>query len=220
MHAAFDIGNVLCEVDFSKFTKELSYMISSNTKSDEFLENIQCLQDIGFLTLRQALRQHLHIKNETAIDTAIQAWNASVIPNEMMLRFLENIKSEGVKVALLSNIGTDHSEYLQKICPELFKDNVEHLSCEVGARKPSKAYFQSFLTDHDDFTGAIYLDDREENLKAGRKYRFKTIKFCLDEILTYSKSKQKKELERIKSYILNRMYFSPTENSNSVQEEI
>lgn len=88
----------------------------------------------------------------------------------------------------------------------MFQDTVEHISYQVGARKPSKIYFQSFLLDHPGWAGAVYVDDRDDNLAVGKKYSFKSFKFELDKVLQLSKAKQKIELNKIKSYIFDRKY--------------
>lgn len=210
LHVAFDIGNVLAEVDMSHFIARLRGVLSGQNKShlldpERFLEQLQASQDLGILTVRQALSQTYNISGEAA-EELIPEWNKTVKPNEMMLNFMDNLRSEGVKIALLSNIGHDHAEYLKQSCPRMFAGCTEHLSFEVGARKPTKMYYQSFLMDHEEWLGAIYCDDKPENLRAGKQYSFKSFKFCLDEVLKWPLSKQRRELDKIHSYIFNRKY--------------
>jgi FMN phosphatase YigB (HAD superfamily) len=206
MHVAFDIGNVLVRFDPTKFTDQMIMLGLSEGDSMFFLEVIQCLQDMGHVTMRQALRMFYRNLSIDQVDELGKAWLATLEPNEMMLRYLDNLKSEGAKVAFLSNIGVEHAEWLKQKVPEIFDKSIEHLSYEVGARKPSKAYYQSFLMDHPEWTGSIYVDDRDENLKAGKRYSFKTFKFDLDQVLQLPRSKQKLELDKIKSYIFDRKY--------------
>jgi FMN phosphatase YigB (HAD superfamily) len=206
MHVAFDIGNVLVEMKLDIFTSELKKYIPADEDPNFLLEDLQAAQDIGLNTVRRYLQTHYGIKDASVLNILMNAWNASLIPNHMMLNFMDNLKSEGVKIALLSNMGMEHAAYLRQSCPVMFDGHVEHLSYEVGARKPTKLYFQSFLMDHDEFTGAVYLDDRDENLMIGKKYSFKSFKFDLDYILKQPLSKQKIELEKVKSYIFDRKY--------------
>lgn len=205
MHVAFDIGNVLVKFDIEKFTKQLIDEVDVDDTLF-FMELLQPMQDLGLLTIRQALKIHHSSLTEEQLSRLTQAWNSTIEPNDMMLRFLENLRGEGAKIALLSNIGSEHCNFLKEKVPEIFNNSVEHLSFEVGARKPSKVYYQSFLMDHPEWTGAIYVDDRDENLRAGKKYSFKTFHFDLEQILQMSKSKQKLELDKIKSYIFDRKY--------------
>lgn len=205
-HACFDIGNVLVGVNLDKFTKVLKQYIPEDQDPMFFLETLQALQDVGLMTVRQALRANHNIHDEEKVQILLDAWDAVIEPNDMMLRFLETCRADGIKIALLSNIGSEHAHYLKQKLPQLFEKAVEHLSYQVGARKPQKVYFQSFLTDHPEFTGAIYADDRPENLKAGKKYSFKTFDFALDRVLALPMSQQKKQLEKLRGYILNRKY--------------
>lgn len=206
MHAAFDIGNVLCEVNIAIFTDKLAELYPNIGNPMHFLDGLQASQDLGAVSLEQGLRNWLKIQNEEHISILLKSWNEAVIPNEMMLNFMDNLRSEGVKIALLSNMGSEHAKFLRTSCPRMFYRTKEHLSFEVGARKPTKVYFQSFLLDHPEFTGAVYLDDREENLIAGKKYSFKSFRFNLEELLKSPISKQKIELDKAKSYIFNRKY--------------
>lgn len=206
MHICLDIGNVIAEVKLEYFTEELKKHIPPEHDPLFFLENLQAMQDIGLSTVRRALQTHHDIKDEATVNKLSDAWNSTVIPNHMMLNFMDNLRSEGVKIALLSNMGIEHATYLRRTCPTMFDGVIEHISYEVGARKPSKLYYQSFLMDHDEFTGAVYLDDRDENLMIGKKYSFKSFKFDLDHVLKQPLSKQKIELEKVKSYIFDRKY--------------
>lgn len=206
MHVVFDIGNVIAEVKLEHFTAKLKEYILPEHDPMFFLENLQAMQDVGLSTVQKALHAHHDIKDPETVQLLLKAWNDTVIPNDMMLNFMDNLRNEGVKIALLSNMGLEHASYLRKISPRMFKNVVEHMSYEVGARKPSKLYYQSFLMDHDEFTGAVYLDDKDENLVVGKKYSFKSFKFDLDQVLLLPKSKQKLELDKVRSYIFDRKY--------------
>lgn len=203
LHAAFDIGNVLCRFDTTEFLQEMNRSIHT-FGSYEFLEYLQKFQDVGLLTVRQQLI-HQFVLSESDINRLISLWNETITPNDMMMNFIMNLKDEGVKIAYLSNMGPEHIEYLRNTYPEMFKDVVQHISCEVGARKPTKLFFQSFCLDHDEFSGCVYVDDIEENLKTGKQYGFKAYKFDLDQTLQQSTSQQKKTLDTLRSMILNRI---------------
>ena len=55
------------------------------------------------------------------------------------------------------------------------------MSYEVGARKPSKLYYQSFLLDHPEYKGCLYVDDLPQNLAVGRYYGFRSFEYNLEE---------------------------------------
>ena len=210
MHVAFDIGNVLCEFDLDKFTYEMFKTTGIPTsRAYNFLESIQNAQDIGLTTVRKSLQMlippppHSLYLKDTEIDHLINAWCSIIYPSEMMINFLDNLRSEGIKIALLSNMGKEHHEYLMNKYPKLFTGVVQHISYEVGARKPTKLFFQSFMLDHDDFKGAAYIDDIEENCRAAKKYSFKVYKFDLKETLKLKQSEQKIELTKLRNIIIS-----------------
>lgn len=204
MKIAFDIGNVLIKFDIFKFVNILAEELEiSKSAAMFFLEHVQTNQDIGLTTIEKSLRLQYNISKNWALDL-VDEWNHCLEPSELMLRFVENLQYEGVDIALLSNMGKEHADYLRKTCPEIFNHTVPHLSFEVGARKPTKLFYQSFCMDHDDFTGALYLDDIEENLQTGKKYGFSTYLFNLSDLLDQSLSAQKKELDRIKGIVLRK----------------
>lgn len=203
MRVAFDIGNVLVAFDIDIFVKRLHKELNiSEREALYFLEHLQHHQDIGVTTVAQSLRTHYKLDD---VDHLVKAWNDILVPNERMLRFLENLRDEGVKVALLSNMGKEHAVHLRTTCPELFKDAYQHLSFEVGARKPTKLFFQSFCLEHNEFLGCLYLDDLEENLQMGKKFCFSAYRFQLDKFLKESQSKQKLELDKIKKHIFSKI---------------
>lgn len=218
MHVAFDLGNVLLNVDLKIFERALDAQLHKAVAkkqidhpkllidSETFLLRLQKPQDLGMMDLAEGLAIYYPFLEDTAIDALVKSWNQVVTPNEVMMNFVANLKDEGVKIAFLSNIGFTHLELLRKTLPELLRGSVEHMSCEVGARKPSRLYYQSFLMDHADFIGGVYVDDLEANLKVGKQFRFKTFQFDLHAMMKESLSIRKKELDKIKSYIMNLKY--------------
>lgn len=201
MHVAIDIGNVLCQFDMIKFVTKLSEIANINDHDAYFfLDHLQKQQDIGITTVAHGLEYKFKLSGEE-LNVLLDAWNNTLTLNEMMLNFLDNIKADGVKVALLSNMGPEHITYLRSACPRMFTDTIQHISCEVGARKPQKLFFQSFCLDNDVFSGCLYIDDLEENLKVGKKYGFKVYNFNLEEVLKLPLSLQKIELDKMKTMI-------------------
>lgn len=205
VNAAFDIGNVICHFDINKFTSKLSSMTSMNDREAYFfLEYLQKMQDIGVTSVAHGLERRCDLRGDE-LRELIDCWNSTVYPDEIMLRFLSNLRSEGVKIAFLSNMGPEHIAHLRTTYPDIFDNAVQHISCEVGARKPTKLFFQSFCLDHDSFLGSVYVDDIEENLRAGKKYGFKVYQFRLDDLMRESKATQKRELDKLRSMIFQKM---------------
>lgn len=204
VYAAFDIGNVICHFDINKFTDKLSEITGINNHDAYFfLEQLQKMQDMGLTCVAHSLENKFRL-SPTDLQELLDAWNSTIEPNEMMLNFLANIRSEGVKTALLSNMGSEHISYLRTKYPEIFAGAIQHISCEVGARKPTKLFFQSFCLDHDEFSGSLYVDDIEENLRTSKKYGFKVYHFSLETLAKESKVQQKQAIDRMKSMLFDK----------------
>lgn len=216
MFVCFDLGNVIFRVNLNKFTDYLDELIIAKKRISpeteyshlhtgwQFLCELQAAQDIGITTLeRHLFTIYRNLFNETQVKDLMNAWFSTIEPSLLMFNFLTTLKNEGVKIAFLSNIGFDHLNHLQKTYPDFFENTISHFSCEVGARKPSIIYYQSFLTDHPEYKNALYVDDLIENLKIGKKQTFKTYHFDLETIEKMPISQQHIELKKLKSYIIN-----------------
>lgn len=167
MHLALDIGNVLCNVDFAKWLAKLKENHGVETDDARlFLNRIQPFQDLGHTTMRNELHYHFGIKPEDS-DEALQSWYDAITPHNISLDYLKKFLDAGVRIAILSNIGHEHYSNIPNVLGQDINRCLHHMSCEVGQRKPSMLYYQSFLTMNPEFKGAIYVDDRPENLRAG-----------------------------------------------------
>jgi FMN phosphatase YigB (HAD superfamily) len=204
MKVILDIGNVLVHVQLNSFLEKFSKLIPEDHDPFLFLETIQGMHDIGLITMKQAFRDKYELSHSKiySIDELLDFWNDVVVRNEFMINLMKDLHFQGVRFALVSNIGDEHHQHLEKICPEIFElSEIHHLSYQVGARKPSKLYFQSFLQDHPSWLGSVYIDDRLDNILTGKKYGFRTIQFDLDNY--GSKKELKSATDYIKKIILS-----------------
>jgi hypothetical protein len=194
-YVALDIGNVLCRVDFRKFTFAISKHLNISTWEAGHRMNLsQKFRDVGLLTMTEVLESEFNIKTSIILDDLLNIWNNEVVTfDNNMLDFFTFISSDNdLNIALLSNVGTDHAEmidnYINKIYLRYsdhysnlaFKKAIRHYSCNVGVRKPQSLYYQSFLLEHPEFKGCVYLDDISENIKASIQFGFNAIEFDLE----------------------------------------
>lgn len=202
MHIAFDIGNVLFYYELDVFRKEMieQNLFAHNSEVDLFISEAEHLSYIGATTLHKSLSSRFPNLNEHNKQLIINAWNNTITPNQQMLNFINELKSENIKIALLSNMGLEHAKHIRKNYPEVFDVTAVHLSYEVGAFKPTKIFYQSFLLEHEDFLGCVYLDDLKENVIAGASFKFKAIEFDIKKMQKPSDLKLK--LKEIKQKIL------------------
>lgn len=193
-----DIGNVLCAVDFSHFLRHLSCTL--NITLDEaqyFLNRTQKLHDMGLTSVSDELRDHFKIKSPVIIDELLKLWMGIIWRDNIALEQL--LEKHEVQVALLSNIGFEHAKMMEEwqapggVNP-FFPKSIKHFSCYVGARKPSSLFYQSFLLDHPEFKGCLYVDDLQENLDTGSKFGFQPFRLSLEEDDISEKLKQVEEI--------------------------
>lgn len=188
-YLATDLGNVICEVDFNFFIRELSKTINVSIEDvNYFLNRTQKLHDLGLTVIADELRDHFKIRSPVVIENLMTEWNKTVKTNNQMVSFLTNLLRSGdVKIALLSNIGVEHAGLMRKVLTEeVFDNSIRFFSCEVGARKPNYLYYKLFLDMNPEFKGCVYLDDRIENVASGFKFGFNARHFVLDTYINQS----------------------------------
>lgn len=185
-YLAVDLGNVICEVKFDNFNKELSKTLNLSIEDvNYFLHRTSNLHDLGITRISDELINHYNIKSPVIIDNLVDKWNEVIVGHGRMLEFLEELLAEPIKIALLSNIGIDHALLMKNILGEtIYNKSIRFFSCDVGARKPSFLYYKTFLDMNPEFKGCLYLDDKIENVEAGNKFGFNAKQFILDQFGT------------------------------------
>src|SRR5580692_2463408 len=182
-YLCLDVGNVLCTVDEVGFIEFLSYKLNVSTfKAKRFLKRFQQLHDLGFTTMEDELMDQFNIKSQPMLREVVAKWNDSVVAHNEMIQMLALLKDKyEIKTAILSNIGVEHAGLLSQKLDHMdfYNQSIKHLSCYVGARKPSTIYFQSFLMSHPEFKGALYVDDLQTNLDGATPLGFQGFRFSL-----------------------------------------
>ena len=178
-----DIGNVLCHVNFDKLLTCLSRNLNiSKADAMYFLDRVQKLHDVGLTSLRDELHDHFKIHSEPIMEELLESWNSVISGEHLMFNILKELLDQNVKIALVSNIGYEHTKHIDHLLGgEVgYTNSIHFFSCHVGARKPTFLYYQSFLSMHPEFKGCIYVDDLQDNLNASKKFGFKTVRFSLN----------------------------------------
>lgn len=169
---AFDIGNVLFHFDLNPL---LDLLINLNIVDDsktayEFMGgSFQHSQEIGLYNIRQSFYQLNQKFSDKILDDIYDRWIKTFTPSLPMIDLVEELIGNGYRVALLSNIGPDHAMAVRNKC-KIFEACIQHFSCEVGARKPTRLFFQSFLSQYGWSDITKYFDDRKENIAMGSEY--------------------------------------------------
>jgi FMN phosphatase YigB (HAD superfamily) len=185
-YVAFDVGNVLFKVDFTPFINKLSRSLNITvSEATYFLNRSHKLHDLGLTVMHDELLDHLKIKSSVLRDDLVLEWNHSIHPADWMIDRMDKFCTKNdLQVILLSNVGLEHAVRMKesfKPYPS-FDNAIQHFSCDVGARKPTMLYYQSFLQSYPECKGCPYIDDLEENLKMGARFGFQTMKFSIDDV--------------------------------------
>src|SRR5574338_1446190 len=135
-YVAFDIGNVICHANMNPFIEEISTTFNiSLAEAARFLRSFQQIHDLGLTTMESQLRVWFDCKSEVVSQRLIEHWNDSIKPNQKVIESINGMIDNGIKVALLSNIGVEHAEMMKTKLPGIYHRAVRHFSCFVGARK-------------------------------------------------------------------------------------
>lgn len=162
---ALDIGNVICQVYLDRFYNAMIQhkLVEQMKEAEAFVDGIQGPQDVGLYTVTQAIRRFYPSVTLAQLDYLHDAWMSTIEISKPAAKMIESLIDEGFTVALLSNMGRDHMNYITK---QSFADDcIQWFSCKVGARKPTALYYQSFLLQYD-WKNVPFFDDRLENVEA------------------------------------------------------
>lgn len=206
-YLCLDVGNVLVHVDFSPFLRAVSSRLNITLEDAQYFMTRTCkLHDLGLTCMEDELKNHFQIKSQVILQELLGTWNTTISRNEHMFdKVVEWSTEKQVKIALLSNVGLEHVKVMEQLLSlDKHPEIVKYFSCRVGARKPSSLYYQSFLQLYPEWTGAVYVDDLQENLDASMQFGFRPYHFSLEDS-TYSYSSGPPVLHRIQPKKLQQM---------------
>jgi FMN phosphatase YigB (HAD superfamily) len=208
-YVALDVGNVLVNADFTPFLKRLSSEL--NITMDEalyFMNRSQKLHDLGLTRMADELHDHFKIRSPITIQYLVEEWNAVIQPTDYILDIFNRLQDKhDLQIALLSNVGLEHSERMTYVLGHngFINNAVKFFSCNVGARKPTMLYYHIFTQLYPNWYGCPYIDDLQENLDASVQFGFKPHRFALNEIIgtNYTEEKYNKAVEDLEKFILD-----------------
>jgi len=197
----FDLGNVIFLIDFTPFKKTLvHYFGGSMENAQDFIDHTGPLHDLGQINFIEEIKHYFGLKqtiSEELKKYLLLEWNKTIIIEPKMIKLINELINEKVKIFFVSNVGYEHAEYADKILKQEIKgDYINYFSCQLGSRKPSMLYFKTLLEMYPETKNALYVDDLDINLEGGKKFGFRSHKFSL-----VGNKNIKKDLEMIKSLI-------------------
>jgi len=169
---AFDIGNVLFHFDLTPLLDLLicQDIVENNAMAYEFMGgSFQHSQEIGLHNIKQSFYQLNPQLSDNTLQEIHDRWMETFYPSLPMMEIVEELICNKYDVALLSNIGPDHAKFVREKC-KIFNKCIQHFSCDVGARKPTRLYYQSFYIQNGWGRDSLYFDDRKDNITMGSEY--------------------------------------------------
>jgi len=171
----FDMGNVLVTFCHDRMCRQMGELCGQSGPDIRSLlidTGLQWEFERGEVTPHQ-----FHRRFEAAVGTSVDRDRLAVAssdiftPNESLLPVLQQLKSRGHRLVLLSNTTRWHFEFVRERLKVLapFDDFV--LSCEAGAMKPDAPIYEAALrTIQCDPSDCFYTDDIPDYIVAGRKH--------------------------------------------------
>lgn len=179
----FDLGGVYFDGDFNEdflnlVNKRLSQNINSERDQKLLLNKRLNLGEIDIVEYIQMKIKRNLSKDEKRF--VYEQWKKVWVPNENMVSLVKQLKNNGYKVSVISNLDKQNGDmYRDRGDFDIF-DNELFLSYECGLVKPQKSFFMKIC---DTFNIKPYevliIDDHETNINTAKELGMNTIKFCI-----------------------------------------
>ena len=178
----FDIGGVLVSYDFKKVIGILSEKTKCEYKSIEGLFQFDMLYRIetGRMSCDDFFRSHVRSAMPgISYEEWVQVFIDHYTVNPVGMELLKQLKGQGSKVYILSNLAEFHKIALEKKIPELFSIcDKNFLSYELGFHKPEiEIYEQVYKDIGEKPEKCVFFDDVTDNVEGAEKAGMKGIHF-------------------------------------------
>lgn len=167
----FDIGNVLIETDFKRYSASLKRIFPDEEayrRAKDRLDHYGERYGVGLMTTEEIM-QEAEEKLEIDRKRFVELWNALFIERGYILPFLRELRDQGYILATCSNTNEMHVEHL--LSRYSFLGLIEHhiFSYRVQVCKPEAAIYRAVEA----ITGRpawehLFLDDLPVNVAAAR----------------------------------------------------
>lgn len=175
----FDVGGIL--IDISNYNPYLEvanfYNVDFNIAKDVFKRNISLLgnqytEEQMWSNISKELSSG---KNDIPYHILHNHFTESIKNNEKILNLLDDLRRDGLTLAILSDTNPIHKQFLQNIY-NYFDRNMVFLSCDIGFRKNNNEAFK-IASKKMDLTPKeiLFIDDSKENILRAQELNFQTI---------------------------------------------
>lgn len=176
----FDVGNVLATFQPKEFLNDFykDVKTAQDLYTLFFEERLWHAYDQGLYsgtTLKKAAIKRMPCYKEE-IERLIPTWARYVKPFDRSIQLMKQLKEEGYKIYILSNIPEDSYQYFIEH-NNIFADVDGGIySYQDRLIKPDPAIFQLLLSRYDlKAQECLFIDDKEENTQAARQLGFHVI---------------------------------------------
>ena len=178
----FDMGNVLVYFSHDLMFEQMAEV--ADTTADDvrrilMTDGLQWQFERGELT-----EQQFHDAFCTAIDREVNFEQLKAAaceifwPNTTVLPLLQSLKSQGLRLVLLSNTSISHLEFVQNRFNVVQYFDAFAVSFNAGVLKPERGIYQYALSMSGCLPGeCFFVDDRDENILAARQMGIQAEKF-------------------------------------------
>ena len=182
----FDMGNVLLRFDRNRFMDRIGLTDPSDREQmdrEVFFSLEWAMTDRGSLTPEEAasiMRCRVPERLGPYVDRLVCGWAEQILPMPGMEALIGELKASGYGVYLLSNAGTNHSEYWPRVPGNELFDGLL-VSAEVGCIKPEREIYKLLI---DRFSlvpeECVFIDDLPLNVEAATRWGVHGIVFHED----------------------------------------
>ena len=170
----FDLGNVLVRFDakghvekYVQDEKVVELIFNEVFRSKEWIQ-----YDRGILTLDEVtalVQARVPDEYHDIIKSVVGNWRTELVPHTHMEGFVEELKSEGYKIYLLSNVSKLFYSFRNKI-PVLANFDGEFISGDYGLIKPEKEIYLEFYKKFDLMPEeCFFIDDLGINIESAER---------------------------------------------------
>jgi putative hydrolase of the HAD superfamily len=198
----FDYGNVISLPQDAALSSELYHVSGIGPLFEESYWRFRLAYDsdeLGADKYWQTVAAYANVRlSKLQVDRLIQLDAQSWMkPRLEMLNWVERLRREGYKIALLSNMPRSIGEMLVKQ-PWFPRFDTLIFSCELGVTKPSPEIYSQCLKGLN-LPGeqALFLDDREENIIGAEALNIQSVLFQSPELTQKALSIRFPELPKI-----------------------
>jgi putative hydrolase of the HAD superfamily len=179
----FDYGNVLSQPQPAADVQQMAVLLDLPVQRfSEVYWMFRIAYDAGTLspagywndTARAASRELTPSKIDSLIEIDARSWTH---PAPFLPQWARDLRASGVRTALLSNMPASVRDYVLP-CDWLPEFDARVFSCDFGSTKPDPEIYRHCLRQLDlAAEQAVFLDDREANVRAAEALRLPSILF-------------------------------------------